>query len=63
MATSAAAKTTARKLTELKKPVPADIDIAQSVAPLPISEIAEAAGLLPSEIDLYGNTKAKVCGQ
>lgn len=52
-------KSTARKL-DVKDPVPSDIDIAQSVEPLPIAEIAEAVGLLPSEYELYGNQKAKV---
>eukprot|EP00898_Chlorokybus_atmophyticus_P005920 jgi/Chlat1/6329/Chrsp44S09059 len=51
---------TARKLSDLKAPVPSDIDIAQSVAPLRIADIAAASGLLPEELDLYGNFKAKV---
>ncbi|KAL3138249.1 hypothetical protein ABBQ32_006067 [Trebouxia sp. C0010 RCD-2024] len=45
---------------ECKSPVPSDIDIAQAAPPLPISEIAKAAGLTPDQYDLYGNTKAKV---
>ena len=49
-----------RKLTDLKRPVPSDLDIAQSIEPLPISQIAEEAGILPEELVLYGNTKAKV---
>ncbi len=49
-----------RKLTELKRPVPSDIEIAQSVTPLPIRQIADEAGLLPEELELYGNAKAKV---
>jgi formyltetrahydrofolate synthetase len=44
----------------LQVPVPSDIAIAQSVAPAPISIIAERAGILPSELELYGNIKAKV---
>lgn len=40
--------------------VPADIDIAQAATLLPIQEIAEQAGLLPEELELYGETKAKV---
>ncbi len=48
------------KLKELKRPVPSDIDIAQSVQPLPIMQIAEEVGLLPEELELYGNYKAKV---
>ena len=50
---------TTRKLT-LKTPVPSDIEIAQSIEPLPIAEIAKSVGLLPDEIELYGKYKAKV---
>ena len=48
-----------RKL-ELKSPVPSDIDIAQSVEPLPISQIAESLGLAVEDYELYGTKKAKV---
>jgi hypothetical protein len=48
-----------RKL-EVKTPVPVDIDIANSVEPLPISVIAEELGLQSQEIEFYGNRKAKV---
>jgi formyltetrahydrofolate synthetase len=48
------------KLTDLKRPVPSDIVIAQSVTPIPIRQIAEEAGLLPEELELYGHYKAKV---
>ncbi|RME42670.1 MAG: formate--tetrahydrofolate ligase [Chloroflexi bacterium] len=48
------------KLTNIKRPVPSDIEIAQSVQPLPITQIAEEVGLLPEELELYGNYKAKV---
>jgi formyltetrahydrofolate synthetase len=41
-------------------PVPSDIEIAQSVHPFPIQKIAENAGILASELELYGNSKAKV---
>jgi formyltetrahydrofolate synthetase len=51
---------TPRKLTNIQKNVPSDIDIAQSVAPLPIDRIASEAGILPDELELYGKTKAKV---
>ncbi|CAG0985012.1 formate--tetrahydrofolate ligase [Phycisphaerales bacterium] len=44
----------------LKRPVPSDIAIAQSVTPRPISEIADDAGILQSELEPYGHTKAKV---
>lgn len=50
---------TARKITPTK-PVPSDIDIAQSVKIQPISDIASAAGILPEELEPYGSTKAKV---
>ncbi|GIK71596.1 MAG: formate--tetrahydrofolate ligase [Chloroflexota bacterium] len=48
------------KLTDLKRPVPTDLEIAQAVAPLPIRQIAEEAGILPEELELFGNYKAKV---
>lgn len=41
-------------------PVPADIDIAQSAQLKPISQLAEEIGLLPEEIELYGDYKAKI---
>lgn len=50
---------TIRKL-EVVSPVPADIDIANSVEPLPIAEIAESLNLSPKHYDLYGKYKAKV---
>ncbi|HXR12950.1 MAG TPA: formate--tetrahydrofolate ligase, partial [Gaiellaceae bacterium] len=40
--------------------MPSSLEIAQEATLRPISEIAEAAGLLPDEIDLYGRYKAKV---
>tara|TARA_R110002050_G_scaffold260977_1_gene400857 strand:+ start:221 stop:1051 length:831 start_codon:yes stop_codon:yes gene_type:complete len=43
-----------------KNPVPSDIDIAQSVDPLPITQIAERAGILPTELHPYGSNKGKV---
>jgi len=49
-----------RKLTELLSPVPNDIDIAQAIDPLPITEVAAGIGLSPDELVLYGNHKAKV---
>lgn len=48
-----------RKL-ETRSPVPSDIDIAQSVEPLPISQIAESLGLAVEDYELYGTKKAKV---
>jgi len=40
--------------------MPSDIEISQSVTPLPIEKIAEACGLLPSEVELHGPHMAKV---
>lgn len=48
------------KLENLLTPVPSDIEIAQAAEPLSIQQIAEEVGLLPEEIELHGNTKAKV---
>lgn len=50
---------TIRRL-EVVSPVPADIDVANSVSPLHISEIAESLDLSPKHYDLYGKYKAKV---
>ena len=41
-------------------PVPSDIAVSQALAPLNIARVAAAAGILESEVDLYGRTKAKV---
>jgi formate--tetrahydrofolate ligase len=41
-------------------PVPSDIEVSQSIKPLNVSKIAEAMGCLPSEVDPYGSTKAKI---
>jgi len=53
-----------RKFTPLKlnlrDPVPSDIDIAQEADIKPISQVAEEVGLLPDELELHGNYKAKV---
>jgi formate--tetrahydrofolate ligase len=43
-----------------KKPVPSDIEVSQSITPLPIGEVVEAVGILPSEYQLYGNAKCKI---
>lgn len=45
---------------ELKSPVPSDIDIAQASTLKPIKQVAEEMGLLPEELELYGDYKAKV---
>jgi formate--tetrahydrofolate ligase len=41
-------------------PSPSDLDIARSVTPRPIDDIAAELGLRPDEIERYGATKAKV---
>lgn len=43
-----------------QEPVPSDIEISQSIPPLPIEEIAASAGLLKTEIFPYGTNKCKV---
>jgi formyltetrahydrofolate synthetase len=48
------------KLTNILTRVPSDIEIAQAATPLPIGQIATEAGILSEELDLYGQTKAKV---
>ena len=40
--------------------IPSSLEIAQGATLRPIAEIAEEAGLLPDEIDLYGRYKAKI---
>jgi formyltetrahydrofolate synthetase len=45
---------------KLRHPVPSDIEIAQEAELKPISQIAKELGLLPEELELYGNYKAKV---
>src|SRR5579872_5834780 len=50
----------AHKLTNLIRPVPSDIEIAQAAVPVPIETIAAEAGVKPDELELYGKSKAKV---
>jgi formyltetrahydrofolate synthetase len=45
---------------KLRFPVPSDIEIAQEAQLKPITQVAEEAGLLPEEMELHGNYKAKV---
>jgi len=52
--------TESHKLGTVPGSVPPDIEISQSVTPLPIDRIAADAGILPEELELYGKTKAKV---
>jgi formyltetrahydrofolate synthetase len=42
------------------KPFPSDLEIARSVKPRPILEVATELGIRDDEIELYGSTKAKV---
>uniref|UniRef100_A0A6I8SQB9 C-1-tetrahydrofolate synthase, cytoplasmic n=1 Tax=Xenopus tropicalis TaxID=8364 RepID=A0A6I8SQB9_XENTR len=44
----------------LKVPVPSDIEISRSCIPKPIAKISQEIGLLSEEVELYGQTKAKV---
>ncbi|CAG0917316.1 unnamed protein product [Notodromas monacha] len=41
-------------------PVPSDIDVARSQTPKDISDLCHEIGILPSEVELYGRTKAKI---
>jgi len=49
-----------RKLTNLISPVPADIDVAQAAAVVPIKTIAAACGLGEDDYEPYGHFKAKI---
>ncbi|KAJ4896608.1 Formate--tetrahydrofolate ligase [Raphanus sativus] len=53
-------KTTVTRKLQVVTPVPSDIDIANSVEPQHISEIAKSLNLSPLHYDLYGKYKAKV---
>ncbi len=44
----------------MSKKVPSDIDISRASTPKPITEIAAAAGILPEDLEPYGDIKAKV---
>jgi len=41
-------------------PFPTDLEIARSVKPRPIADVAHELGFRDDEIELYGNTKAKI---
>ena len=41
-------------------PMPSSLEIAQSVTPRPIIDIARELGLRDDEVELYGPSKAKV---
>jgi methylenetetrahydrofolate dehydrogenase (NADP+)/methenyltetrahydrofolate cyclohydrolase/formyltetrahydrofolate synthetase len=45
---------------KIRRPVPADIDIAQEATLKPILSVAEECGILPDELVVYGPYKAKV---
>lgn len=45
---------------KVRYPVPSDIEIAQEAKLKPVSQIADEVGLLPDELELQGNYKAKV---
>lgn len=44
----------------LQKPVPSDFEISRAQKPKDIKDVALEAGILPSELEPYGSTKAKV---
>ena len=44
----------------MSKKVPSDIEISRAATPKPIAEIAAAAGILPQELEPYGDIKAKI---
>ena len=45
---------------DLKRPVPSDIDISQSVPPIHIKTITKRLGIPKDSVDLYGKYKAKI---
>lgn len=44
----------------LLKPVPSDFEISRAQVHKPIAQVAAESGILPSELEPYGDTKAKV---
>ncbi|XP_074812463.1 C-1-tetrahydrofolate synthase, cytoplasmic isoform X1 [Natator depressus] len=44
----------------LRTPVPSDIEVSRSCVPKRIGDLAREVGLLSEEVELYGQTKAKV---
>ena len=48
------------KLTDIKYPTPDDIEISQSVKPLPIKEFAEMIGLNEEEYEIHGKWRGKI---
>lgn len=55
-----ASETASYNAIDFKIPVPSDIEIAQSVRPRPILQIAESIGLRWEDLDQYGPYKAKI---
>ncbi|KAI4527658.1 FTHFS-domain-containing protein [Schizophyllum commune Loenen D] len=57
-------KARSRKLKPLKlnvlEKVPTDVEISMAQTPKPVTQLAEEIGLLPSELESYGQYKAKV---
>lgn len=51
---------TANKLKKVLSPPPSDVEIARSVKPLHILDIAKSCGILEEELEMYGRNKAKV---
>lgn len=45
---------------DIKSPVPSDISISRSHEPKHISDLAEEVGLIPAEVSVHGNRKAKI---
>ncbi|GMM30777.1 hypothetical protein DAMA08_035220 [Martiniozyma asiatica (nom. inval.)] len=45
---------------DLQKPVPSDFEISRNQVPKHISDVAKEAGIVDSEIEPYGSSKAKV---
>ena len=49
-----------KRLTNVRTPVPSDLEIAQTADLTPIEQIASEAGILPEELEPYGRYKGKV---
>ena len=60
MTSSSSSSSSVMRKLDVASPVPSDIDIANSVQPIHISEIANHLNLTPNHYDLYGKYKAKV---
>ena len=48
------------KTSSIKSPVPSNIEIAQSISPVPIRELIQKLGLNEDNVDVFGRNKAKV---